>query len=170
MTRLITIGIIGVLLLGGAGVAGAQDFEFKGLVLGSKSSVQALEGEHSLKCDTAHRSQYGIQCRGASTFLGQKGALEVDLSNQEVITRINVRYESNLLKYKDMRKSFYEKFGRPQRQSGYTDEWRKGQGKVEQQWIKLTPETLEMRVVRLNTPTNPNFLLREKIARICNRP
>lgn len=125
------IGFIGFLFLGGAGVTEAQEIEFKGMVLGAKTSVQTLEGQHSLKCDEKHRSQYGIICRGVTTFLGQKGTVEINLSNENVLSRIYVRYESNLLKYKDMRKSFYEKFGRPQRQSGYTDEWRKGDGKVE---------------------------------------
>lgn len=160
MTRLKMIGIIGFWFLGG--VAGTQEFEFKGLVLGSKTSTQALERHHSLICDAVHRSQYGIACRGATTFLGQKGTIEINLSNEDVLTRIYVRYESNILKYKDMRKAFYEKFGRPQRQSGYTDEWRKGLGKTEQQWIKLQPQSLEMRIVRLNPPTDPAFLLKDK--------
>lgn len=162
MTRLKMIGIIGFWFLGGAGVAGAQDFEFKGLVLGSKTSMHALEGQHSLRCDVGSRSQYGIPCRGATTFLGQKGTIEINLSNEDVLTRIYVRYVSDILKYKDMRKAFYEKFGRPQRQSGYTDEWRKGLGKAEQQWIKLTPNLLEMRIVRLNQPADPAFLLKDK--------
>ena len=51
---------------------------------------------------------------------------------------------------------------RPHRQSGYTDERRYAQGKVEQQWIKLTPDLLEMRIVRLNAPINPNSLLKDK--------
>ena len=66
-------------------------------------------------------------------FSGRTGALEVNLSNENVITRIYVRHQSDILKFKDMRQTFYEKFGRSQSQSAYSDEWRKGVGKIEPQ-------------------------------------
>lgn len=61
-----------------------------------------------------------------------------------------------------MRQTFYEKFGRSQSQSAYSDEWRKGVGKVEQQWMRRTPEILEMKIVRMDSPKKPAFLLNKK--------
>ena len=154
--------ILAFSFLGTAVSASAQTFEFKGLTLGTKSSIQVLEATHGLKCEERGRSQYGIPCRGPTTLFGKNGTLEVNLSNENVITRIYVRHQSDILKFKDMRQTFYEKFGRSQSQSAYSDDWRKGQGKVEQQWMRLTPEILEMRIVRMDSPKNPAFLLNKQ--------
>ena len=162
MKRMMVSWILTCSFLGTAISAHAQTFEFKGLVLGAKSSIQDLEAMHGLKCEERRRSQYGIPCSARTTLFGKDGSLEVNLSNENVITRIYVQHQSDILKFKDMRKTFYEKFGRSQSQSAYSDEWRKAVGKVEQQWVRLTPEILEMRIVRMDSPKNPAFLLNKK--------
>jgi hypothetical protein len=151
-----------VLALLASGYANAQTFEFKGLVLGAQSSVKVLEEQHGVKCNEATRSENGIKCSGVTTLFGESASLEMYLNGQNVISYIHVRHHGNILKFKDMVKSIAEKFGPPMKMSGYTAEWRKGNGQVEQQWVQFQPETFELRIVRLDAPKNPAFLLRNK--------
>lgn len=162
MKRMTVTCILACSFLGTSVSVHAQTFEFKGLVLGVKSSIQDLEAMHGLKCEERRRSQYGIPCSARTTLFGKDGRLDVNLSNENVITRIYVRHQSDILKFKDMRQTFYEMFGRSQSQSAYSDEWRKGLGKLEQPWMRLTPEILEMRIVRKDSPKTPAFLLNKK--------
>jgi hypothetical protein len=147
--------------LGLCGIAQAQTYDFKGLTLGAKSSVDELVEKHALTCNPRSKNEYGQPCGGNTTIFGEPGSVEVNLDNNSVISRIYVRFDSNPLKFKDMVASASAKLGRPMRRDASTAEWRKGTGN-EQQWAKLSWTSYELRIVRLNTGPNPARLLDEK--------
>ena len=80
----VAVMIMGVLPLGTIKTANAQAFEFKGLVLGAKSSVQELKGKHGLKCEP-RRTLPSTRCVGKTTLFDKPGSVDVNLSSECVI-------------------------------------------------------------------------------------
>jgi hypothetical protein len=148
--------IFGMLVFRGAN---AQPFEYKGIVLGQQTTVGDLEQKNALQCNTANRSQYGIKCFGKTTLFGKPGTTEVDVDNQNRVTRIHIRYTGNILAFKDMVRQMAGRFGRPYGFTGYTAEWRRKMSQDEQQWVKLQPNDYELRIVRFNMGPNPARVL-----------
>ena len=125
---------IGLLFLCGLGIACAQTYDFKSIVLGGKSSIDAL-GERGLTCDVARRTENGVKCVGNDTMLGQEGALTVYIDNGDVIRGIIFQYRpkdavKNMKLLPDMERSLIEKFGRPIRQAVHSLTWENAQGQV----------------------------------------
>ena len=134
--RSLMITVIGLMLLSGAGIARAQTFDFKGLVLGSASSVNALQEQQDLKCHAIsfNSAPSGYECNGKTTMLGQDGSLRVHLSNEDHVVFIVVQIQVDVTKraiIKDMIQPLVQKFGPPklQRSPGHL-EWHNELGQV----------------------------------------
>ena len=120
------------------GVACAQVFDFKGIVLGGKNIVAALQEKHRVKCDVEHRTEYGVTCVGNETMLGSEGFLTVQIDNAEIVRGILFTYNPNDAKQKlqryemerEVQTALIEKFGRPTQRVGMSLTWANKQGQV----------------------------------------
>ena len=133
--RSLIITVIGLMLLNGAGIARAQTYDFKGLVLGSSSSINVLQEKYGLKCHASffNRAPYGYECNGKTTMLGQEGSLRVNLSSEDRVIGIVVHIQVDVTKraiIKDMINPLSQKFGPPKRHAPGLVEWGNAQGQV----------------------------------------
>ena len=106
--------IAAVILFGGASVANAQSFDFKGIVLGSKVESSALAQEHGLNCD--NRDPRATICTGKTTFLGMDAQQLVVIDAQGVVSNIKVTYATTTVWPKNIAAELSKKFGPPKYQ------------------------------------------------------
>jgi hypothetical protein len=92
----------------------SQDFDFKGLVLGSKTTPQNIESHFQLSCDGT--STVGKFCKGKTTFLGMNAYEGVTLDANGVVTKISVIYETTTVWPKTIAAEVSKKFGTPKYQ------------------------------------------------------
>jgi hypothetical protein len=105
------------------GVASAQTFDFKGIVLGGKSSAASLQREHALACQSGPRNI--VTCRGKTTLLGQDASLVVYLT-EDIVQNIVVTYKHQML-FDDLAKAYSQKFGKPKSRALGKVLWRNAQ-------------------------------------------
>ncbi len=148
--RSLMITIIGLLSLNGAGVARAQAFDFKGIVLAGRSSIDVLQEQHRLNCDVVHRTENGVKCLGEGTMLGEDGTLIVYIDNEDVVRGIRFTYQpkdfvKNLKLGSEIEKALIEKFGRPVRRFANNLTWSNKEGHVVVFSGSPASSTLDMR-------------------------
>lgn len=151
------------LLVVGATAALAEKWDFKGLELGSKSSVGDLQQRFNLKCVAVSPPGVGQFCQGRTTLLDWPAELKVNLDADDYVFKISVQYRGDPLKQFDAPKAMIAKYGPPSKKSGAAYEWTR---RTQRSYWKIffDPSKLELSVYRLDKPlsSNPAMTLNPK--------
>jgi hypothetical protein len=103
-------------------VSAAQDFEFKGVVVGAKVATADIEQRLGIKCATSGGDQ---SCSGQTTMMSLPAEVHVDLLAGSV-ARMDVFYERFLFDAAD--KALKEKYGQPYVRKNTMVVWRNTRG------------------------------------------